>query len=125
MTAFKEGKSDVMQASNIQDSVYMFYRTQPYDSQGYNDDIGPPTDADEQDAIFVVSFLSGDAQVTLSNGGKDTTFTAPAGLNMKAIPFQLGGVSLKATLNGNTIADKTGPEIVGQLSVTNENTVCI
>lgn len=125
MSAFKEGKKDVMQASNIQNSVYMFYRTQPYASQGYNDEIGPPTDANEEDSIFVVSFLQEQAQITLSNGGKNTTWTANTGLNMKAVPFQVGNVHLSATINGGSIADKSGPEIKQQQAVTNENTVCI
>lgn len=115
-----------MEASNIEDSVFMFYRTQPYDSQGSEDDLPPPSDADPEDDIFIVSFLTQEADITLTNGGKKTTFTAEKGLNMKGVPFQSGSVHLKAVAaDGTTIADKDGEDIADQLDLTNENAVCI
>lgn len=115
-----------MDVEDIDNQVFMFYRTQPYDSQGTEDDLGPPADADQEDSIFVVSFLHDSAKVTVNNGGKETEFTAESGVNMKAVPFQAGSVTLKATTpDGKTIADKKGPEISEQLSLTNANAVCI
>lgn len=115
-----------MKASNAESNVFMFYRTQSYKKQGSSDELGPPTDAEEEDSIFVASFLTEPADITISNGGKDTSFTAEAGFNMKAVPFQAGSVSLKAaTMNGETIADKQGPEITDAPELTNENVVCI
>ena len=119
---------------------FMFYRTQPFKNKGSNDPIGVPKDGDLKDEIFIASFLAQPAQVTLTNGGKTTTFTAQAGVQLKGVPFKTGSVSMVSFDHGcddtsdnvqnvkrgsTTIATKTGPSIVSQHSTYNANAVAV
>lgn len=87
------GKTEV-DMSTTKEQVFLIYRTQPFKTPGSNDPIGVPKDGNLKDEIFVASFLAKSAQVTLTNGGKTTTFTAPVGVSLRGVPFKTGSVAL-------------------------------
>ena len=124
--AFKAGETQVSVTPDEED-VFMFYRIQPADSNGYTDTLPLPENVTSiADNVYVVPFLSSEATVSLSSGGKPWSMDAPPGVSKGMMAFSQGSQTLTASrpINGKTL-NKQGPAIVGQLSRYQGNVVAI
>lgn len=93
---------------------------------GSSDSLGPPTDSSaEGDNIYIVSFLTEDAVITIVNGENTSSFNAPAGMQKTSIAFAEGTVEMTVERSGSTIISKTGPAIDFSPVDWSGNTVCL
>ena len=126
--AFKSGSTNFIASPEYED-VFFFYRTQPSTTMGALDILALPTDAQTlKNNVYVVSFLNSPASISLQGGtAAPTTFDAPAGINLKAIPWTLGNQTLTANRAGNatSLVTKVGPAIEGRLESYNGNVVAL
>ncbi|KAL8692593.1 MAG: hypothetical protein Q9218_002409 [Villophora microphyllina] len=124
--AFKAG-GETVTVDEADEGVYMFYRLQPASTLGSSDTLPLPTDATSlKDEVFVVTLLSEPAEVTLKSGdAAPVTWSAPAGLQKTSHKWSLGVQTVQAKRGDKTIADKTGPAIVGQLDKYDGNVVAL
>lgn len=66
-----------------------------------------------QNIVEVLTFLTDSATVTVTIGGVDHTYTAPAGMNAQTYPLAVGAApSVTVTRNGTTTASVTSPAAV-------------
>ncbi|KAH9288354.1 hypothetical protein KI387_032471 [Taxus chinensis] len=100
-----------------QDSLYMFYYTQPKSIAGTAD--GGPVKNSEAltDNLYVTTVLTNPATVELKSGGDSKSFDAPAGINTYSMPFQVGkqsailkqGATVVSTLDGEIAVTNSTP----------------
>ena len=124
--AFKAG-SDHVTVDPSEEDVFMFYRIQPAQVNGYADALPLPENVTSiQDNVYVVPFLASEATVSLNSGGKPWQMDAPAGVSKGMMAFAEGEQTLTASrpINGATL-HKQGPTIVGQLARYQGNVVAI
>ena len=124
--AYKSGFETITVQPDEED-VFMFYRIQPADSNGYADSLPLPENVTSiTDNVYVLPFLSSEATVYLNSGGNQSSQAAPAGASKYAMSFGEGSQILTASrpINGATL-NKQGPAIVHQLSRYQGNVVAI
>ncbi|KAI4238234.1 MAG: hypothetical protein L6R40_005774 [Gallowayella cf. fulva] len=124
--AFKAGQTSVT-VEEADEAVYMFYRRQPASALRSSDPLPLPADAASlKDEVFVVTLLSGSADVTLKSGdAAPVSWTAPAGLQKTGQAWSYGAQGLQARRGDKVIADKTGPAIVVRLEKYDGNVVAM
>ena len=125
-----KAKATVAKVDPIDESVYMFYRTQPAATLGSNHTLGlglPSNSSSLHDNVYVVGFLSEPATVTLKSGNAPAaTMTFPAGVYKTGVPWSTGAQSLTASRSGTQIVSKSGgPEIVANPVNYNGNVVAL
>jgi len=99
----------------VQDSLYYFYRLHPKTGPGLvkPDDkakkMGRPGGADRLvDNVFVTSFLTAPAQLTIYSGSTEKRFDVKSGVEHVSMPFAPGKQRFVLTRGGKCITDKTG-----------------
>ena len=85
-----------------------------------------PLDAEYlKDNVFVVSFLTNEANITLISGGNTHQIPGVQGVNKVAISWTLGNQSLSADRQGQIFIEKKGPSISAQLDRYNGNVIVL
>ncbi|WP_104194129.1 endo-1,3-alpha-glucanase family glycosylhydrolase [Cryobacterium sp. M25] len=113
LSQFKTGSPPAV----VEDSIYLTHRIQPYAAQPTTPQqlMSPTlsgTAMKPRDTVGVLTFLTAPATVTVSIGGKKTSFEAPAGESSRTFPLALGTISASADRNGGEIAAVTSPYTV-------------
>lgn len=125
-----KARKTVATVDPVDESVYMFYRTQPAATLGTNTTLGldlPSNSTSLKDNVYVVGFLSEPATVTLQSGNAPAaTMTFPAGVYKTGVAWSPGAQSLTASRNGTQIVSKSGgPNIVANPVNYNGNVVAL
>ncbi|TFC83432.1 endo-1,3-alpha-glucanase family glycosylhydrolase [Cryobacterium sp. TMT3-29-2] len=110
LSQFKEGSAPAI----VKDSIYVTHRIQPYAAtpttpQQLMSPTLSGTAMKPRDTVGVLTFLTAPATVTVSIGGKKTSFEAPAGESSRTFPLALGTIGASADRNGAQIAAVTSP----------------
>ena len=121
LSQFKQGTAPAI----VGDSIYLTHRIQPYAAvpttpQQLMSPTLSGTAMKPRDTVEVLTFLTAPATVTVSIGGKTTSFEAPAGESTKTFPLALGTVGAIAHRSGAQIAAVTSPyQVVARTNVQN------
>eukprot|EP01112_Ceratiomyxa_fruticulosa_P005119 TRINITY_DN1569_c0_g1_i10.p1 TRINITY_DN1569_c0_g1~~TRINITY_DN1569_c0_g1_i10.p1 ORF type:complete len:333 (+),score=47.63 TRINITY_DN1569_c0_g1_i10:929-1927(+) len=117
---YKNGNDSV-----LQEAAYVFYRSYPK-SLSCSDQTGMGPQDNYQsmyDDIYVVTLTKSAATVTVTTGGKPTTWNVGQGLTINSTPFQTGTQSLLVSRNGSQLGQKTfSKQISGSCSLYDMNT---
>ncbi|GAA3886968.1 hypothetical protein GCM10022381_31280 [Leifsonia kafniensis] len=110
LSQFKTGKAPAIGG----DSIYLTHRIQPFAAKPSTAQtlMAPTlsgTSTQPRDTVEVLTFLKSAATVTVTIGGKPTSFDAPAGVGTKTFPLALGSISASAARSGTTIASVKSP----------------
>ena len=123
--SYKTGQTNVV-INPAEENVYFFYRLQPAATLGTLDTLPLPLDAEYlKDNVFVVSFLTNEANITLISGGNTHQIPGVQGVNKVAISWTLGNQSLSADRQGQIFIEKNGPNISAQLDRYNGNVIVL
>jgi glucan endo-1,3-alpha-glucosidase len=96
------------------DQLYYFYRTHPKAATASADSYGPVTRfyGPVADDLYVTTFLTAAATLTVSSGGKISSYSLNAGIANTSIPFTVGTQIFTLTRNGTTITSVRGEDII-------------
>ncbi len=121
LSQFKTGSAPAI----VGDSIYLTHRIQPFAAVPTTPEklMSPTlsgTAMKPRDTVEVLTFLTAPATVTVSIGGKATSYEASAGESTKTFPLALGTVGASADRNGAQIAAVTSPyQVVAHPDVQN------
>ncbi|MFT2818176.1 endo-1,3-alpha-glucanase family glycosylhydrolase [Leifsonia sp. A12D58] len=110
LTQFKTGKTPAIGG----DAIYLTHRIQPFAAKpSTTQKLMAPTlsgtSTQPRDTVEVLTVLKAAAAVTVTIGGKATSFDAPAGVSTKTFPLALGSISASAARSGTVIASVKSP----------------
>jgi glucan endo-1,3-alpha-glucosidase len=96
------------------DQLYYFYRTHPKAATASADSYGPVTRfyGPVADDLYVTTFLTAPATLTVSSGGKISSYSLNAGIANTSIPFTVGTQIFTLTRSGTTITSVRGDDII-------------
>ncbi|KAL1961170.1 hypothetical protein VTO42DRAFT_3115 [Malbranchea cinnamomea] len=121
IAAYKDGASSV-DSYITEDRLVYWYRPAPGDvncdatdtcmmpanNASGNYFIGRPNGWETmEDSVFVVALLTDSATVTVSSGGNEHTFDAPAGASAFTVPMGVGSQEFSVTRGGETVLSGT------------------
>ncbi len=94
------------------DSIFYAYRTQPKNLVPTAQDGGVAFIGDVQDDIYLTIPLLAPAELRVTTGGQVVTVPLPAGMNQKAVPFNVGAQSFELWRGGAKINGIAGEPVV-------------
>ncbi len=113
-TQYKQGRAPAITG----DALYITHRRQFVDAKPQlSHDLmtlmsGGTTSTKPRDTVEVQTFLTAPATVTVKIGSATHSYSAPAGVDARTFPLQLGTVSASASRNGATVGAATSPHQV-------------